>query len=174
MGDANVPDHFLRYDHEVTKSVVVDYIRYRLCKESLEWNSDKYFDSQQQRQPSKICLTMRTLASELEEKYRQTFNEMCNDLNITPASAENIFSAVTTELFNGGIQWGTIVALFAFAGCMAVKCQRTEMSVLIDSIADWIITYCDEKLQPWMNDHGAWVNIVFISIRSLVKVLIIS
>ncbi len=137
-----------------TKLLVSDYIKFRLEKKGLEWTGGPELP-----EPEKAEKTMRTLGLEFEQRYTEVFQEMCNQLHITPNTAHPTFTAIVNELFSDGIKWGRIVALFSFGGSLAVQCVEKEMPLLVDQIVDWVTNYVDTHLQSWITEHGGWVCI---------------
>ncbi|ELU09391.1 hypothetical protein CAPTEDRAFT_48532, partial [Capitella teleta] len=71
--------------------------------------------------------TMRVLGDEFETRYTEVFEEMCNQLHITPNNAHPTFVAIVNELYSDGVRWGRVVALFAYGGALAVHRVRREM-----------------------------------------------
>jgi len=147
--------HHAIYDSELTKNVTRDYINHRLTTKGYVWPGCPELPA-----PTNINLLMRTLGDELENRYREVFDEMCDELHVTLSSAYPTFVGVTNELFAEGFQWGRFVALFAFGGALAVQCVYTEMPHLVDSIVEWVSTYVDEKLAEAMLENGGWEGFV--------------
>ena len=136
-----------------TKLLVADYVKYRLEVKGLDWAGAPVLP-----QPCPVQQTMRTLGLEFEQRYTEVFQEMCNQLHITPNTAHPTFTAIVNELFSDGIKWGRIVALFSFGGSLAVRCVEKEMPVLVDQIVDWVTIYVDTNLHSWITEHGSWVS----------------
>ncbi len=136
-----------------TKLLVSDYVKYRLETKGLTWAGAPDLP-----EPSAVELTMRTLGLEFEERYTEVFQEMCNQLHITPNTAHPTFTAIVNELFSDGIKWGRVVALFSFGGSLAVQCVEKEMPLLVDQIVDWVASYVDNHLKVWITEHGEWVS----------------
>jgi len=89
----------------------------------------------------------------------QVFDDMCNQLHITPNNAQATFVTIVNELFSDGIKWGRIVALFAFSGALAVQCVQKEMPLLVDQVVDWTVAYIDGHLMSWIIQNGDWVGL---------------
>lgn len=138
-----------------TKMLVSDYVNFRLEKQNLEWPGP---DKPTLPQPGQVARTMRVLGEEFENRYTEVFQQMCNQLHITPNTAYPTFTAIVNELFSDGVKWGRIVALFSFGGSLAVQCVEKEMPPLVDQIVDWVSAYVDNRLQSWINEHGGWVS----------------
>ena len=137
-----------------TRLLVSDYVNFRLQRQGLEWSGRPTMH-----EPGRISTTMRTLGEEFEQRYTEVFQQMCNQLHITPNTAYPTFMAIVNELFSDGVKWGRIVALFSFGGSLAVQCVEKEMPPLVDQIVDWITGYVENHLQSWIDEHGGWVSV---------------
>lgn len=137
-----------------TRYLVADYLTYRLRKHGHIWPNSPPLEV-----TNKIHIAMRTLADEFEERYTAEFSDMVQQLHITPDIAYPTFNAVAQELFIDGINWGRVVALFAFGGAIAIECYEKNMSHLVDSIYDWVSTYVQTHLEQWISSQGGWVCI---------------
>lgn len=139
-----------------TRYLVADYLNYRLTKDGYSWPNSPPLEV-----TNKIHRAMRILADEFEERYTAEFSDMVQQLHITPVVAYPTFNTVAQELFSDGINWGRIVALFAFGGAIVIECFQKEMSHLVDSIYDWVSTYVQNHLEQWITSQGGWVGIFF-------------
>lgn len=137
-----------------TRELVTDYLKFRLAKQNLPWNTCPDLPT-----PGKVQRTMQILGDEFEQRYNEVFQEMCNQLHITPNTARVTFVAVVNELFSDGVKWGRVVALFAFGGCLAVQCVEKEMPPVVDQIVEWVSNYVDTHLMSWIQEQGGWVCI---------------
>lgn len=135
--------------------LVVDFINYRLSQHGYTWDNCPPLEARTNR----VHRTLRALGDEFEERFRTQFEDMVNQLHITPNTAYSTFHQVVQELFIDGVNWGRIVALFGFGGAIAVECVNKEMPQLVDSIADWVSTYVENNLNQWITSSGGWVSI---------------
>ncbi|XP_010741994.2 bcl-2-like protein 1 [Larimichthys crocea] len=99
---------------------------------------------------------LRDSANEFELRYARAFNDLHNQLHITPATAYQSFENVMDEVFRDGVNWGRIVGLFAFGGALCVECVEKEMSPLVSRIIEWMTVYLDIRIQPWIQSQGGW------------------
>ncbi|XP_057219089.1 bcl-2-like protein 1 isoform X2 [Triplophysa rosa] len=99
---------------------------------------------------------LRDSANEFELRYSRAFSDLSTQLHITPATAYQSFESVMDEVFRDGVNWGRIVGLFAFGGALCVECVEKEMSPLVGRIAEWMIVYIDNHIQPWIQSQGGW------------------
>ena len=99
---------------------------------------------------------MRLIADEFDERYTDIFEDMCGQMNITPDTVYTTFIGIVHNVYSDGITWGRVVAVFAFGGALAVHCVEKEMPDIVDSIVDWVATYVDSDLEPWITENGGW------------------
>ncbi|KAJ7365868.1 hypothetical protein OS493_002590 [Desmophyllum pertusum] len=104
---------------------------------------------------SPTAATLRKLADQIEEQYPLLLNHLCHKLNITPATVYQTFFEIASEVFADGINWGRIVALFAFGGKLAVYCDQHHMKELVALVTDWVGRYVG-GLCEWIENHGGW------------------
>lgn len=105
---------------------------------------------------STTAATLRRLADQIEEQYPLLLNHLCHKLNITRATVYQTFFEIASEVFADGINWGRIVALFAFGGKLAVYCDQHQMKELVASITEWVSRYVGAGLSEWIENHGGW------------------
>ncbi|KAF3689495.1 Bcl-2-like protein 1 [Channa argus] len=103
-----------------------------------------------------VKAALRDSAEEFELLVTQVFSDLSSQLDITPDTAYHSFKKVLDELFSDGVNWGRVVALFAFGGMLCVECIEKNRSELVSCIADWMTTYLDEHLNPWIQSQGGW------------------
>ncbi|KAK2145887.1 hypothetical protein LSH36_649g01030 [Paralvinella palmiformis] len=138
-----------------TRVLVSDYMRHHLKKHNVPWEADNGGEL-----PGPVELTMRAIGDEFEDRYREVFEEMSNQLHISPSNARQTFHGVVNELFNDEVNWGRIVALFSFGATLAVQCVQKDMPELVDQLVDWITQYLDDNLYSWIQEHNGWVSII--------------
>lgn len=120
-----------------------DLISYRIGKRSLP--------------PSRASATLRRLSDELEERHAVLLNTMCSRLNINHNTARIRFVQVADEVFQEGINWGRIVALFTFGGRLAQFCMRNGMASNVEDVTTWVGDYVAGKAD-WISRQGGWVS----------------
>ena len=57
--------------------------------------------------------------------------------------------------------WGRIVGLFAFSGCLAIKCYEKRIPGLVYDIINWLVQLLSEddyKISYWIESKGNWVG----------------
>ena len=109
---------------------------------------------------STTATTLRKLADQIEEQYPSLLSHLCHKLNITRTTAYTTFVEIASEVFVDGINWGRIVALFAFGGKLAVYCDQHNMKDLVSSVTEWVGRYVG-GLSDWIENHGGWVRYTF-------------
>lgn len=138
-----------------TRYIVVDYLNHRLSKNGHTWTHCPPL----QDPPLKIHITMREKGDEFEDLYKIQFQDLVDQLHVTHDTCYPMFKAVVGELFQGGINWGRVVALFAFSGSLSTRCVEKGMAGLVDSIVDWVTQFIEQDLRQWIDQHGGWVSL---------------
>lgn len=154
-----------RYDKDIVNdgySLTVDYVSHRL--------RNKFEQNKLNGLPRKFLIpqspisasssTLRKLATLMEAEHPDLFESLCTTLGITPNTAHPTFVGVAQEIFQAGINWGRIVALFTFGGVVAhhfVEIQRLEM---VQRIVEWIADFIEHNLLSWIRENGGWDGFV--------------
>ncbi|KAM9813237.1 bcl-2-like protein 1 [Neosynchiropus ocellatus] len=99
---------------------------------------------------------IRVSAEKFEDMFIRAYSDLSSQINITPYMVYHDFKAVMDNVFENGINWGRIVALFAFGGVICVKCVEKGVNDMVSSVVDWMTIYLDENLSPWIQSHGGW------------------
>jgi len=105
-----------------------------------------------------VKVALRQSVEEFELRYTLAFSNLSSQLPVTTATAYGSFKSVMDEVFRDDINWGRIVGLFAFGGALCVECVDKEMSHMVPRVAEWMTTYLDDHIQPWIQSHGGWVS----------------
>lgn len=116
-----------------------------------------------------VKAALRDSADEFELLFTQAFSDLSTQLDITPDTAYHSFKSVMDEVFKDGVNWGRVVGLFAFGGVLCVECVEKDMSALVPRIADWMTTYLDEHISPWIQSQGGWVSLQETSSCSFIR-----
>ena len=159
-----------RYDKDIVNdgySLTVDYVSHRL--------RNKFEQNKLNGLPRKFLIpqspisasssTLRKLATLMEAEHPDLFESLCTTLGITPNTAHPTFVGVAQEIFQAGINWGRIVALFTFGGVVAhhfVEIQRLEM---VQRIVEWIADFIEHNLLTWIRENGGWVSCKIKTVR---------
>jgi len=129
------------------------YVKFRLERDGLSWQSDYFtgdgdggdvdtkkiaeivieFENQNSEELEKMVTEMdvrRWNDTDHEfRKFKQICNELCKELN-----------------------WGRIVALYAFVGCLATYCAKNNLSFLTEEYVYWVAT--TPKFVEWIQTNG--------------------
>lgn len=124
-----------------------DFISYRLGKSSEPF--------------SQTAATLRKLADDIEIQYPSLLSHLCHKLNISRNTAYKTFEEIASEVFADGVNWGRIVALYAFGGKLAVYCDQHNMRELVDLVIDWVGKFIG-GLSAWIEKEGGWVSEQFL------------
>ena len=145
---------FQTMEGESSRAIAQDYINYRLNVNGHVWHNGRDGNIT----PSPVENAMRSLGDEFEQRFRDRFDDMINQLHVTEQNAYDTFHAIVAETFADGVNWGRIVALFGFAGRFAIQCYTNNMQNLVDNIVDWVSSYMDNHLSNWISQHNGWVR----------------
>lgn len=105
--------------------------------------------------PNKFCKTMRRTVKELSNRHDIAFKGMVNKLNLDNNNAFETFVSVADEIFDDGhVNWGRIVAVYAFASRLAAKDK--DKADFSKNIALYVGKYVANKLGKWILDQGGW------------------
>ncbi|XP_067904136.1 bcl-2-like protein 1 [Heterodontus francisci] len=150
--------------------LVTDFLRYKLLQRGHSWSRlceqngaaglgpqpDEGAAENGRPEAERACQALRDAAEEFELRYRRAFNDLSAQLRVTPDTAYRRFEQVVGELFRDGVNWGRLVAFFCFGAALCVESAEKEMGALVPRIADWMSTYLESNLDPWIRQHGGW------------------
>lgn len=116
------------------------------------------FGRDDRKPPNKFCKTMRRTVKELSSRHDIAFKGMVNKLNLESNNPFQTFNNVADEIYDDGqINWGRIVAVYAFAARLANdKGTNTDFP---KKIALFVGKYVGNKLGQWIVDNGGWVSV---------------
>ncbi|GCC38396.1 bcl-2-like protein 1 isoform X2 [Chiloscyllium punctatum] len=152
--------------------LVTDFLRYRLSQRGHNWRwlceqngaaglgtqpepgAAVYSSGRPEAERARQALL--DAAEEFELRYRRAFSDLSAQLRVTPDTAYQRFEQVVGELFRDGVNWGRLVAFFCFGAALSVESAEKEMGALVPRIADWMSTYLENNLEPWIQQHGGW------------------
>ena len=108
--------------------------------------------------PTRTAANLRRLSDELEDRHSVVLSDMCNRLNVVHGTMQTKFVQVADEVFRDGVNWGRIVAIFAFGAKLAQHCIRNGVQEDVDEIILWVGNYIS-SLSPWIFSNGGWVSL---------------
>jgi BCL2-like 1 (apoptosis regulator Bcl-X) len=107
-----------------------------------------------------ISLCLRNSVVEILEKHAILFTSFAKLLAHTPDKTSEAFVAVSDELFlNGCVTWNRIIALYAFAGRLALYFQENNMHKFAESVPQNMTQSIAGKVAPFVRRSGGWVRI---------------
>ena len=132
-----------------------DYIHARLRRSGIA-----SFDLSSTLSQTDCSLTLLVVGQILELRYPKLFSKVSLQLRITfgnEAVVWGAFNKFATNLFINGITWAHIIALFAFAGGLAVDCAAHGRAIFLGRISLWLAGFVGKHLAAWIRQHGGWV-----------------
>ncbi|XP_023212918.1 apoptosis regulator R1-like [Centruroides sculpturatus] len=107
---------------------------------------------------NEVNRAIRSLGNKIKTEYRVRILEAPANLNVHFACVT--FLEVVSELFNDGINWFKIVALFVITSDMALICYRINNPELVKHIAESLSWYIETKLLIWVRNNDNWNGLV--------------
>ncbi len=91
-------------------------------------------------------------------KHEILFNGMLDRLDATDDNAGDIFTQISvTMLEDGVINWGRIITVYAFAGCLARRCDERDMYESVADIGDALREFVSSNFVEWIRHrNGGW------------------
>ncbi|XP_054723999.1 bcl-2-like protein 2 [Uloborus diversus] len=141
---------------------VNEFLQYRLNQNGVQWRAPTSIQEPDTGRTiaSKVGMALRSLADEFSSQFKEQFVDICDKLEISENTLKPTIEGVANELFNEGIKWARIVALFVFSSELAMHCKKNNWPELINTVAHSLSSYISEKLLPWINDHGGWEGLI--------------
>ena len=143
----------------ITIDILIDYIKNSLLQKNYHWINEP----NSQCIHYEVCVAMEVSASEMAVKFKHLFNDLLNEFYNTPTD-ENTgyqkFLAVCTGVFEPEPSWAKVVAVFVFAGQLAVHFAETNQQELIDCIISWMRLYVHNSLANFIINKGGWNNFI--------------
>jgi BCL2-like 1 (apoptosis regulator Bcl-X) len=107
-----------------------------------------------------ISFCLRNSVVEILEKHAILFTSFAKRLAHTPDRTSEAFLAVSDQLFlNGSVTWSRIIALYAFAGRLALYFQENNMHKLAESVPQNMTQSIARKVAPFVRRSGGWVRV---------------
>ncbi|CAL8244546.1 unnamed protein product [Lota lota] len=73
---------------------------------------------------------------------------------------QEVFMKVAKSIFNEGITWGRVVALFHLAYKLIYKALTTNTMENIRIIISWVLQFIREQLHSWIAQQGGWEGVI--------------
>jgi BCL2-like 1 (apoptosis regulator Bcl-X) len=136
-------------------AMAYDYIKYRLSLDEEEW-----YDCPDLPDVTDAIMAMRILATDFEHQNKSKLTEMLGRLNLDSNMIYPEFTKVAKELFTDTINYGRVVALYAFTGMLVSHCVADELSILVRPIADFLAIYTRNQIKPWVEQQkDEWMGL---------------
>jgi len=111
----------------------------------------------------------------LEMRHNGLYTDVLQQLNVRSVGETDLhglFTNVALEMFSGGIiTWAKIVALFAFAGGVAVDCVLAGSPMHVSRVKSWMSEFVQVQLMQWIKLQGGWIGMFdhFMSCRDQIN-----
>ncbi|KAA0723740.1 Apoptosis regulator BAX [Triplophysa tibetana] len=74
--------------------------------------------------------------------------------------AQDVFMTVARSIFEDGINWGRVVALFHLAYRLIYKALTQNHFETIRRIISWVLQFIKENISVWIRAQGGWEGVV--------------
>ncbi|GAB1597334.1 anti-apoptotic protein NR13-like [Argonauta hians] len=131
----------------------------RVCRDAENIADDiiHFAINSQKKPPNRYCKTMRRTVDELSKRHDILFQTMINRLQLDCSNLFIAFTCVADEIFEDGqINWGRVVAVYAFATQLTLYCHRQQKQEMCNQIALFTGRYVGNKLGKWIIEAGGW------------------
>uniref|UniRef100_A0A8C9TV46 Bcl-2 Bcl-2 homology region 1-3 domain-containing protein n=2 Tax=Scleropages formosus TaxID=113540 RepID=A0A8C9TV46_SCLFO len=110
--------------------------------------------------PSESAKAMRQLAKQTERQHRSTFQTLVQNFldNSEPDFLTSLKQTMAALAHDGQLNWGRVVALFAFAGMLASELSSRGVDVSNRRLAETIARYLSEEHGEWLLHNGGWAK----------------
>ncbi|CAF0851143.1 unnamed protein product [Brachionus calyciflorus] len=151
-----------------TKNLLSDYISWRLTKASYDQFSLINKNNLCKNSRIELCLIMRQLAYEFERRYNTEYLPLANQFDLTELNFSDTLNTVINELFQTNennesdskfdCNWGRIIGLFAFIGCLVMHLYEHKRPNLIIRVLDHMEKYLtkEPKMFLWFEQNNFW------------------
>lgn len=137
-----------------TACVVADYFNYRIQKEGYDWQVSPTRNCPD----NKVNLALRKLCAEFEEKYGKQFQDMCHSCAQLGFEKDSYVEVLNQLLDVDGLNWGRVVAIFAFGGQMCLFSMAQHKEHNVDLLREWTCTFIQTHVEKWIRENGGWVS----------------
>lgn len=73
--------------------------------------------------------------------------------------AQDVFMTVARSIFDDGINWGRVVALFHLAYRLIFQALTQNHFEIIKKIISWFLQFMKEHITAWIRQQGGWEGI---------------
>ncbi|XP_056318289.1 apoptosis regulator BAX [Danio aesculapii] len=73
--------------------------------------------------------------------------------------AQDVFMTVARSIFDDGINWGRVVALFHLAYRLIFQALTRNHFEIIKNIISWFLQFMKEHISAWIRQQGGWEGI---------------
>nr|6V4M_A Chain A, BCL-2 [Trichuris suis] len=139
-------------------SLAADYVYMRLATEGFVFGIRSSV-----RAPIRLCDAMFLMCDLFERKFHDRYiaplKNACLGISAKDMDMRMFFSALDS-VFSSGISWSRIVAMYAFAGSVALACARQGRRQTVIAIPEWIMLYMRRAIAPWIHANGGWDSFI--------------
>jgi len=150
---------------QASPMIVLSHSRQKICQIAIELSKDIVLlmisePNEMVPVPNRYAKTMRKTVRLMTQTKQEVFQSYTEKLLLTEANGFGVLKQVADEMFGvGHINWGRIVALFAFGGFVARNANENKMKSIVDYTGEYLGKYVAKYLGGWIEKQGGWVCI---------------
>nr|XP_034342425.1 bcl-2-like protein 2 [Arvicanthis niloticus] len=148
-----------------TQALVADFVGYKLRQKGYVRGAGP----EEGPTADPIHQAMRAAGDEFETCFWRTFSDLVAQLQVIPGSAQQCFIQVSKELFQGGPNWGRLVAFFVFGAALCAESIDKNLEPLVRQIQDWMVAYLEIHLADWIHNNGGWTEFTALYMNRALK-----
>ncbi|XP_068177255.1 apoptosis regulator BAX [Antennarius striatus] len=156
-GEDVIDDHILETGAVVLRGYVIERINTE--EPTCHISSEDLGGTPNEQQDPHIKEVVSQLVKIADELNRNA--ELQRLINQVQANcAKDIFMKVVRNIFDDGINWGRVVALFHLAYRLIYRALTTNHLENIRTIIGWVLQVIREMLYPWLVQQGGWEGVI--------------
>lgn len=131
------------------------FVKWKMDEKKLEW-----LGAPQLGEMSDVTARCMVEFRLFDAEFEKEMEKLCERRVWNERSSYRDFMKIGLELIEGEKDWGKVVAVFVFGGCLAAYCASNGKPLLVGSCSDWGSAFCETHLDAWVQEQGGFSNIV--------------
>ncbi|XP_052246820.1 bcl-2-like protein 1 [Dreissena polymorpha] len=136
-------------------TILAYYIEYKANKFGVKSNSGPIRNVHK----NNVTDAVVELCEEFENRYEKSIGEMCTEYASNNLTKEGYWSTLS-ELVDQDLNWGRVIAIFAYAGALAVDRMRSNCHGDVENIQDWTCKFMRKYVEQWIDKNNGWNGLV--------------
>ena len=109
--------------------------------------------------PNQVCSIMRSLVDDTIKDRAEMMSNLVRTLDPRHREELQLVRNIADQMFDDEqVNWGRIVTLHAFCGCLSRYCEQRHIPDCAEDIANILAHFVINRLGLWVVTHGGWVR----------------